>query len=80
MIKILQVKLFFYRKRISLLITVFSLDFESLLFEKIKFTSGIKHVKSDFININSVNIDEKIQNEFNNSSILDEYILWDIHN
>ena len=56
-------------------VKVSKIDFESLLFEKIKFTSGIKHVKSDFTNINSVNIDEKIQDEFSNQSILDEYIL-----
>ena len=46
-----------------------------LLFKKIKFTSGFKHVKSDFTNINSVNIDGDLQDEFSNRSILDEYIV-----
>ena len=56
-------------------IRVSKLDFESLLLKKIKITAGIKYVKSDFTNINSVNIDGKIQEKYSNQSILDEHIL-----
>ena len=56
-------------------IRVSKLDFESLLLKKIKITAGIKYVKSDFTNINSVNIDGEIQAKYSNQSILDEHIL-----
>ena len=56
-------------------IRVSKLDFESLLLKKIKITAGIKYVKSDFTNINSVNIDGEIQEKYSNQSILDEHIL-----
>ena len=56
-------------------IRVSKVDFESLLLKKIKITAGIKYVKSDFTNINSVNIDGEIQEEYSNQSILDEHIL-----
>ena len=56
-------------------IRVSKVDFESLLPKKIKITAGIKYVKSDFTNINSVNIDGEIQEKYSNQSILDEYIL-----
>ena len=56
-------------------IKVSKVDFESLLLKKIKITAGIKFVKSDFTNINSVNIDGEIQEKYSNQSILDEHIL-----
>lgn len=56
-------------------IRVSKLDFESLLLKKIKITAGVKYVKSDFTNINSVNIDGEIQEKYSNQSILDEHIL-----
>lgn len=56
-------------------IRVSKVDFESLLPKKIKITAGIKYVKSDFTNINSVNIDGEIQEKYSNQSILDEHIL-----
>ena len=56
-------------------IKVSKVDFESLLPKKIKITAGIKYVKSDFTNINSVNIDGEIQEKYSNQSILDEHIL-----
>lgn len=56
-------------------IRVSKLDFESLLLKKIKITAGIKYIKSDFTNINSVNIDGEIQEKYSNQSILDEHIL-----
>ena len=56
-------------------IKVSKVDFESLLLKKIKITAGIKYVKSDFTNINSVNIDGEIQEKYSNQSILDEHIL-----
>ncbi len=56
-------------------IRVNKIDFESLLFKTIKFTAGFKYIKSDFTNINSVNIDQEIQEEYSNQSILDEYIM-----
>ncbi len=65
----------FTEKESPFSIRVSKIDFESLLFKKIKFTAGLKHVKSDFINVNSVNIDGEVQDEFSNQSILDEYIV-----
>lgn len=56
-------------------IRVSKVDFESLLLKKIKITAGVKYVKSDFTNINSVNIDGEIQEKYSNQSILDEHIL-----
>ena len=47
-------------------IRVSKVDFESLLPKKIKITAGIKYVKSDFTNINSVNIDGEIQEKYSN--------------
>ena len=56
-------------------IRVSKVDFQSLLFKKVKITAGIKYVKSDFTNINSVNIDDEIQEKYSNQSILDEKIM-----
>lgn len=56
-------------------IRVSKVDFQSLLLKKIKITAGIKHVKSDFTNINSVNIDGEIQEKYSNQSVLDEKII-----
>lgn len=56
-------------------IRVSKIDFESLLFKRINFSAGFKYIKSDFTNINSVNIDQEIQDEYSNQSILDEYIM-----
>ena len=56
-------------------IRVSKMDFESLLFKKINFTAGFKYIKSDFTNINLVNINGQIQSEYSNQSILDEYVM-----
>lgn len=65
----------FTEKESPFAIRVSKVDFQSLLFKKIKITAGVKYVKSDFTNINSVNIDGEIQEKYSNQSILVENIM-----
>ncbi len=55
-------------------IKVFKLDFESNFFSSVDYSGGIKFVKSDFINQNSVLVDYIVDDLFTNESRLDEYI------
>ncbi len=55
-------------------IKVFKLDFESKIFSLVDYSGGIKYVKSDFINQNSVLVDYITDDLFTNESRLDEYI------
>tara|TARA_A100001011_G_scaffold164604_1_gene173224 strand:+ start:211 stop:2604 length:2394 start_codon:yes stop_codon:yes gene_type:complete len=65
----------FTEKESPFSVRVGKMDFESLLLKKIDFTAGFKYVKSDFSNNNSVNIDDQIQEEYTNRSLLDEFIV-----
>ena len=56
-------------------INVFKLDFETELFSKFNYTSGLKYVKSNFENYNNVEIDQVPLAEFVNNSFLDETLL-----
>ena len=63
-----------YRKTSPFNIKVFKLDFESKIFSLVDYSGGIKYVKSDFINQNSVLVDYITDDLFTNESRLDEDI------
>ena len=56
-------------------IMVYNIDFESLLFNKVKFTAGFKMVDNDFINENSLSRDNIVDLNFDNYSSLSEEII-----